>query len=779
MDATSIGIIIGILGVLAAVLQLFIGNIRDYRGSKKQEPIDPESETLSTLDRSVRASSVVPALKEKVMILPRRPRPFVNREQEIKRVEAALKSFSVVQLRALGGLGKTVLAIEVAYRLKDYFPDGIVHISSIDYPTLEDILNAMANAFDIPVGQTPLREKKVVIQKSFQSKRLLLIFDNVELFEPVESVMDILPTCAVLLTSRPPHLIPNATHIELGQLPQNHAVKLFELNSGQNLSSAERKTVEGICTSLGGFPLAIELAARRIQTSKGDINSLARRIDKASSLEILETKYAGDRSVRASFLSTYRYLSDSDQELFACLGTFGGSSFSLEAIKEVAEKDQTEEGLERLVALALVRRDNNRYSLHPLLKLFARENLRSEDCYKRMARYFSEYASANSEDFAALETERVNIQEAINWSFNHGEKEVVIRTVQALLGDERDFNFLTQCGHWNDALIRIQQAMEASLDLNNADAEGRFLLAHGLFQYWFCNYDEARAAYRKAQQKFAGTGNEAGLVRVYWQRGYIEDDEDNCTKAEELYRKALDLSLKIDDKRLISVSKELVGVVLYHRGKYEEARAELQASLQESVSRGDNAAIARAKRRLAGVARKLAAIRLPPLSAKYVEEARSLLTASIALERNQWGIARLLRQFGLLEQFLHNDSKAKDYFNRSLDIFKTLGTKKGIAAALYNLGTILETEGKLDMAEKNYLESMAIAREINRRSGIGLNLIQLSSLSYRRGDLHSSLEFATQAVNILTQVESLHLESAQTLLDKIRANSVKKEDPGE
>jgi tetratricopeptide (TPR) repeat protein len=776
MDAATVGIIVAALAGLIALLQLFIGNVRDYKAEKRRKiNAGSTTSTPKTLDKVVPESNALAGGTKQVAILPRRPKPFVNRTDEIKIIEEALKSLNIVQLRALGGIGKTVLAIEVAYRLKYYFSDGVVHLSAIDYSTLEDILNAVANAFDIPVGQTPLREKKAIIHKAFQSKQLLLIFDNVEQFEPIETVLNLLPTCAALITSRPPYLMPKVILIEPGPLPLQEATHLFELNAGKALSNEQKKVAADICFNLGAFPLAIELAARHIQISKGNLRNLAQRIEQATSLEILEAKGTDDRSVRASFLYTYRDLSNLDKELFGCLGTFGGSSFSLAAIKAISGSEQAEEGMERLVARSLVKVEDNRYSLHPLLKLFARENLNSEEYYKRMARYFSEYASENSEDFAALEVERANMQEAINWSFNHGEKELVIQIVQALLGEERDFGFLAQRGYWNDALIRIQQAIEASRELNNLDAEGHFLSARGLFHYWFGNYNEARADYRKAEENFTKTGNDRGLMRVYWQIGYIEDDEDNYAKAEELYREGLALSLKTKDSRLISTSRELVGCVLYHRGKYEEARQELQESLSESISLEDKTAIARTQRRLAGVARRLAAISSPPLSQTYIKEARSLLQASLEIERNQRSIARLLRQFGLLEQSLQNYSKAKEYFHQGLEIFKTLGAKKGVASTLYNLGTVMETEGNLDVAERYYNESLAIGREINMRSGMALNLLQLASVAHRRGDITRSLEFATQAVDILTAIESLHLGKAQKFLDDLRTHHTQQE----
>jgi tetratricopeptide (TPR) repeat protein len=214
--------------------------------------------------------------------------------------------------------------------------------------------------------------------------------------------------------------------------------------------------------------------------------------------------------------------------------------------------------------------------------------------------------------------------------------------------------------------------------------------------------------------------------------------------------------------------------VLYHRGKYVEAQAELEDSLRESIARGDNAAIARNKRRLGSVALKLASNSLPSETQLYVEKARSLFKSGFEIERNRRSIARITRQIGLLELFLGNYTKAKEHFIESLDIFKSLGNRKGIAATLYNMGIVLETEGKLDEAEKYYNESLEIGKEMNMRSGTAQNILQLASIEYKREKFDNALILANQAVDILVSIESFQVERARKLLDTIRSHRPKR-----
>ncbi len=50
---------------------------------------------------------------------------FIGRDSEVAEVHAALKAHRLVTLTGVGGVGKTRLAVEVAARLADEFPDGV------------------------------------------------------------------------------------------------------------------------------------------------------------------------------------------------------------------------------------------------------------------------------------------------------------------------------------------------------------------------------------------------------------------------------------------------------------------------------------------------------------------------------------------------------------------------------------------------------------------------------------------------------------------------------
>lgn len=738
------------------------------------------------LDIAIGIRKVVEKIKEKrsseynrlFTNLPRRSPFFVGREIELEQICNALKSSHVVQIRGLGGIGKSALAIEAAYKMKESFRDGAIWLFAPEYETIELFINKLAVVFDTTIGQMPLEDKKIFIQKVLADKKAMLILDNVEDANIAEDIINIVPHFPVLITSRPSiRVLRNSDWIILSELSLEEAVKLFTQISKHFFSDEENKLVQNICSELGNFPLAIELAAKlfRVSYSDSGLNKLVKSIKKSSLDAINLPEYVDNRNVVASFLSTYHALNDTEKQLFDVLGTLPGRTFSLEAIKTIAGDIKGEEIQstldKKLVALSLVNFDKGRYSLHPLLKFFARGHLKSSDPYKRMVEYFTEYAKTNLKNFSVLEMERANLLGAVDWCHEHGEYRLVIDLVEALAGKLSYFSFLSQRGYWNEAIQRLEQEIEAIQNLSGGHT-GRIHLSLGLFHYYLGNHDEARKAHKLAIEEFEKEGNTSLLIVAYWQSGYIEDDEDNYDKAIGLYQKSLELaSVSEDCKDYILNSRKLVGVVKYHRGDYVGARTDMEKSLDEAVARKNEADIATCQRRLAAVIRRQAVLESDEQQKQYLlERSRQLLSDCLKIENHERSIARALRQLGMIEQIAGDIDKAKTYFDRSLKLFRKIGNRKGIASVLYNLGTVLEHQGNLKNAEKQYKESLKLGRALKVRMGVALNLRQLGLIEYKYGNGQKAVQLITEAVNILETIKSPYLQETQKILVQVQSD---------
>src|SRR6267154_3910529 len=137
--------------------------------------------------------------------LPYQLTSFIGREQEIAQLEELVTAHRLVTLTGAGGAGKTRLAIEVASRLSDAFPDGVwlVELAALSDPRL--VPQAVAKALE--VKEQPARPVIDTLGDYLASKKLLLVLDNVEhLLEGCVQFVDLIlrhsPHVAMLVTSR-------------------------------------------------------------------------------------------------------------------------------------------------------------------------------------------------------------------------------------------------------------------------------------------------------------------------------------------------------------------------------------------------------------------------------------------------------------------------------------------------------------------------------------------------------------------------------------------------
>src|SRR6266498_5809131 len=137
--------------------------------------------------------------------LPYQLTSFVGREQESAQLEALVTANRLVTLTGAGGAGKTRLAIEVASRLIDAFPDGVwlVELATLSDPRL--VPQATAQALALP--KQPTRPVIETLSDYLALKKLLLVLDNAEhLLEGCVQFVDLIlrrsPHVAMLVTSR-------------------------------------------------------------------------------------------------------------------------------------------------------------------------------------------------------------------------------------------------------------------------------------------------------------------------------------------------------------------------------------------------------------------------------------------------------------------------------------------------------------------------------------------------------------------------------------------------
>ena len=130
---------------------------------------------------------------------------FIGRESEVAEVQAAVKAHRLVTLTGVGGVGKTRLALEVAARLADEFPDGVWFFDLAAVTDPAAVPDAVAAVLGII--QQPGKSVADSVAAALEGRSRLLVFDNCEhvidsVADLVEAILAASATVTILATSR-------------------------------------------------------------------------------------------------------------------------------------------------------------------------------------------------------------------------------------------------------------------------------------------------------------------------------------------------------------------------------------------------------------------------------------------------------------------------------------------------------------------------------------------------------------------------------------------------
>lgn len=342
-------------------------------------------------------------LREVPNNLPRPASSFVGRGGEIDEIKALLRQARLLSLVAMGGLGKTRLALQAAAELLAEFPDGAWFL---DLAPLREPARVVEEAARLlGVQEEAGRPLVQTLCAQLRERRLLLVVDNCEhLVDAAAALIDALlraaPDLCVLATSRTVLRVSGERVVPVLPLPLPHtgddakalaqsgAVRLFvERAQAQRPDFApdarEVGQVAELVARLEGIPLAIELAAARVRAlSVADIN--ARLADRYRLLtggsRVAEPR---QQTLRALVDWSYELLQPPEQTLLQRLGVFAGG-FDLTAAEAVCGVDPIDpldvvDLVDSLVEKSLVMpdrgADGTRYRMLETLREYAREKL--------------------------------------------------------------------------------------------------------------------------------------------------------------------------------------------------------------------------------------------------------------------------------------------------------------------------------------------------------------------------------------------------------------------
>ena len=347
-----------------------------------------------------------PKRKKVLHNLPAHLPSFIGREKEVETIKELVSENRLVTLTGAGGCGKTRLAIQFAAQVIPEYADGVWMVELAPVTVPEHIDQAIAEVFKIK--EQPGSNLIQIITHYLENKKLLLILDNCEHLitacsEIVEQILKSTKHITILCTSRealnvsdevawraPSLSLPeNGKELTASEINQYEAVQLFVARAKNKqpdfyLSDHNSKPVLQICKRLDGIPLAIELAASRVNVfnpehivSKLDDRFLLLTGGRRTSLERHKT-------LQATIDWSYDLLSDKEKTIFHHSSVFVGG-FDLEAFEHICgtaavENEELLDLLTSLIEKSLVitktvESGAYRYQLLETIRHYAKEKL--------------------------------------------------------------------------------------------------------------------------------------------------------------------------------------------------------------------------------------------------------------------------------------------------------------------------------------------------------------------------------------------------------------------
>lgn len=248
----------------AAAKEALLAGATSGRGKPDAAPVFP-----GTTQRSFAKQPRFPGALPRVWNVPHQRNPsFTGRADLLDELHRTLVSGQATTLTqaitGLGGVGKTRLAVEYAYRqAADY--DVVWWVKAEEPAALADDYAKLAAQLDLPEQNVP--DQRVAIEavrgRLEQSAGWLLIFDNAR---EAKAVRDYFPRGGgghVLVTSRDPNWRGVAHQLSVKVLARAGAVDFLLRRTGQT----DAVSAEALAAELGNLPLALEQAGAYIEAT--------------------------------------------------------------------------------------------------------------------------------------------------------------------------------------------------------------------------------------------------------------------------------------------------------------------------------------------------------------------------------------------------------------------------------------------------------------------------------------------------------------------------------
>jgi predicted ATPase/DNA-binding SARP family transcriptional activator len=726
---------------------------------KRELGVEPSPETHSVYQRMFKRGKTPNNL-------PKHLSSFVGREQEMVQVKKLLATTRLLTLTGTGGMGKTRLSLQVAEDVVDQFKDGAWFIELA--PLADSELVAQTLASVVGVREEKGRPLMSSVSNFLRSRQMLIVLDNCEhVIDACARLVDVLlriaPNLRILATSRealgitgeivfrlPSLALPELQPLSpMEILSQYEASRLFIERASAVLpnfrvTNQNMDSIAQVCHRLDGIPLAIELAAARVNVLP--VEQIAERLDDRFRFLTNGSRTALPRqqTLLASIAWSYDLLSASEQALFRRLAVFAGG-WTLEAAEQVAsanEQAPSDTGARSTFSVSHLPRE----TILDLLTQLVRKSLVLVDGTGAGARYhFLETIRA----YARGQFNRSDEASAVTHSHAAYYRQLVNKAEPHLFGPELG-SWLNRLEKERDNLRAALEWSKSSSDRNPVNAseslEIGLAIAGFLWRFWDVRgYITEGREWLDAILAASAASHSYEKAYALHTAGNLAYTQGDLSRAKELFQSCRSLSDELGRTQLVAHMNNNLGNVAWAEGEYDLAATLYAKALAHYREVGWTWGISMGLKNLGSVER---------VQGRY-DRAKALHEESLAQYRqagDKGRIALALNGLGLLKEDLAQYDKALELFQEAVDLYNQVGDQVGITDTRHNLGKIAERQGDYARAAALYESSLAQYQEIGDKRGIASAILSLGNIARVKEEYERAAQSYRESLSLFRNV---------------------------
>jgi DNA-binding SARP family transcriptional activator/tetratricopeptide (TPR) repeat protein len=635
--------------------------------------------------------------------LPASIRAFTGRDDVVDELTDLLTEPDCppVVLTGEPGVGKSTLAIRVAHRVADEFPDGqlYAHLAGATAPRpVDDVLADLLRSLGVTGPGIPdgTHAKAAVLRSRLADRRVLLVLDDAADPGQVGPLLPGTPSTTVLVTSRRRLTgLVNAHRVTVGSLTDTEAVALLATVAGPRVA-ADPVGASRIAAACGNLPLALRIAgARLVLRPQLRLATLADRL--ADQRRRLDELSVTDQQVRSSIALSYAALTPPAQATLRIIGAANVNNLPAWTITVQQGDVAGEEAVDELLESSLLQPagvdacGEPRYEMHDLVLTFARERLMAEDGTEVCDRASQRVLDAILAVVDLLGRDLPAVFPAVDGGEPAPALPLPAETVARYVADPIGW-FAGERTSLVDGIGRIARF-------------GRYLVAARIFER---------------------------LARYLWPRGAYSDLRVCATAVGDAARAA-------GDERVEVWAETVYARLLHVRGHYADAVEKYRWCAARLT--GDEPALAWV---LTNLADCLTGLGVPEEALALTDRAASLSTSdSVAAARSA-----ALNRLGRPAESVRVDTGALAAARESAE-------PRAVARALQSLSWSLALTGELDRAASAAEEAVALLRETTDRSALARSLRTLGAIHAGRGERARALAAFAECRAIAEQINEV------------------------